>query len=144
MEAHQHAETEDTHVVEITLENSGTDTTVAEDTQVHEVLQNSGRKMDPPVVETHLDISGLNITVVEDTPVCEVLVGNSKNEDPHLDEVQNVVRNEDSQEAEHDRVRVGDNMIYNKQYTKKRAVPSLDYKIKSYAAWWRRVERKKE
>jgi hypothetical protein len=97
--------------------------------------------MDPHVVEIHLKISGLNITVVEDSPVCEVLVGNSKNEDPYMDEVQSVVRNEDSQEAEHDCVCVGDNMIYYKQYTKKRAIPSLDYKLTSYAPWWRRVEK---
>ena len=58
-----------------------------------------------------------------------------------MDVVQSVIRNEDSQETEHDRVRVGDNRIYNKQYTKKRAVPSLDYKLTSYAAWWRRVEK---
>ena len=112
-------------------DTTGTYITVAEDTHVHEVLQNSGRKKDPHVVEKHLDISGLNTTIMEDTPVCEVLVGNSKNEDPHMDEVQSVVRNEDSQEADHNHVRVEDNMLYNKQYTKKRAVPSLDYKLTS-------------
>ena len=112
-------------------------TTVTEDTHVHEVMRNSDRKKDPHVVETYRDLSGLNTTIVEDTPVCEVLVVNSKNEDPHVD----VVQSEDSQETEHERVRVGDNTICSKQQTKKRAVPSLDYKLTSYAAWWRRVEK---
>ena len=85
------------------------------------------------MVETHLDISGMQTTIVEDTSVCEVLDVNSRNEDPHVD----MVQSEDPQETEHDHVRVGDN----KQHTKKRAVPSLEYKLTSYAAWWRRVEK---
>ena len=111
---HQHAGAEDTHVLEQMMVLPEQDTCVTED---------------PPAV-------------AEDTPVCEVRVDNSKKEDPHVDEGQRKVRNEDSHGAEQHCVRVGGyKKNYDKSYTKRRAVPSLEYKLTSYAAWWRRVEK---
>jgi hypothetical protein len=49
-----------------------------------------------------------------------------------VDEGQRNLSNEDSHGADRN---------CDKLYTKKRAVPSLEYKLTSYAAWWRRAER---